>query len=100
MSLVHESQNNPAHNSQNQQNVIHYLGIVICGLLSAFGLYQIFTNRIEDGIINLIIGGSLIFSFIPFDYNQAAKWQKVLFIIYTIALLAGIIYVLFKGFTS
>jgi hypothetical protein len=83
-----------------ETNIIHYLGIIICAMLAVLGGYQIITNRIEDGIINIIIGTSLSFSFIPFDYNKAEKWQKVLIVIYGLLLFVGTAYLLFKGFTN
>jgi hypothetical protein len=87
-------------NIENKElNVIHYMGILICSGLSLIGLYQLFTSRIEDGIINIIIGTSLVFTFIPFDYNKAANWQKSLVVIYGLALMAGIVYVLYLGFS-
>jgi hypothetical protein len=81
-------------------SVIHYMGLAICGGLSAIGIYQIFTNRVQDGIINIIIGSSLIFSFIPFDYNKAKNWQKGVLIAYAIGILFGTGYVIYKGFVK
>ncbi len=89
------------HNPQDQEkNIIHYMGIIICVSLAILGIYQIITDRLQDGIINIIIGTSLLFSFIPFDYKKAPFWQKSLVIIYGLFLIVGIAYVLFMGFSK
>lgn len=89
-------QNSP----QQETNVIHYLGILICTCLALLGVYQMFTNRIEDGVINIIIGSSLSLSFIPFDYNKAPLWQKGLIISVGVLLLIATVYLLYNGFTQ
>jgi hypothetical protein len=80
-------------------NATHQIGIVVCAGLAIIGIFQIFTNRLEDGIINIIIGSSLSFSFFQFDYNKAPMWQKAIVMIYGILLLVGIGYILYTGFT-
>jgi ABC-type sugar transport system permease subunit len=91
-------------NTQNSNspatNATHQIGIVVCMGLAIIGIFQIFTNRLEDGIINIIIGSSLSFSFFPFDYDKAPRWQKALVMIYALLLLAGIAYILYTGFTK
>jgi ABC-type sugar transport system permease subunit len=88
-------------NSKSKElNITHQIGIVVSAGLAIIGVFQIFTNRLEDGIINIIIGSSLSFSFFPFDYDKAPIWQKALVIIYSLLLLVGIIYILYTGFTK
>jgi|GEM_PF-5907800 len=85
---------------QPQTTVMNYMGLVICGGLAIIGISQLFTNRFEDGIINIIIGSSLTSVFFPFDYNKAKTWQKSLIIIYTLAILVAFVFVLFNDFSK
>lgn len=62
------------------KNPINYILYINCVLLIIIGIWQIFTNRIEDGLINVIIGSSLIT--IPstqnnFNYTNSPTWQKI-----------------------
>jgi hypothetical protein len=62
------------------------------------GLYQVVIGNMQDRIINVITGSSLSFTVIPFDYNKAPWWQKMIVIIYALFLLVAIVYVIVTDF--
>jgi hypothetical protein len=76
----------------------NYFFLVICGFLTLLGLFQLFTNKVEDGILNLIIGTSLGSSFLPIDYKKAPVWQKILLSVYAIVVILATIYLISKIF--
>jgi|688.fasta_scaffold230695_3 hypothetical protein len=88
--------------SQIQENtqVFNLLLIIICSALTIFGVYQVFSNRLEDGLINMIIGLGL--SSIPFggsfNYKEAPKWQKVIFFLLSIFVVASSLYLIYTIF--
>ncbi len=63
-------------------------------MLSLVGIYQVSTGNTEDGIINIVIGSSLSASVIPFDYNKAPWWQKMIVIIYALILFVAMAYMI------
>lgn len=88
--------------SQIQENtqVFNLLLIIICSALTVFGIYQVFSSRLEDGLINIIIGLSL--SSIPFGssfkYKEASNWQKVIFFLTSVFVIASSLYLIYTIF--
>jgi hypothetical protein len=70
--------------------------------LLIFGIYEIATNRLEDGLINIVISiglGSIPFSSNDFNYNKSPFWVKALFTILAVFVIFVTIYVVYLGFT-
>lgn len=75
---------------------------IICAGLITIGLWQSFTNRLEDGLINIIIGVALItipMSNGQFDYAKSPTWQKGLMIALSAFVVISTGVVLYLAFT-
>ena len=67
--------------TQNDTQVFNVLLAFVCFGLILLGFFQTFTNRLEDGLINMVIGIGLLsvaFSGTNFTYKTAPLWQKIL----------------------
>lgn len=91
------SANQAAQTEQNTQ-VFNVLLLIICSFLVIIGLWQIFTDRMEDGLINVLIGVGL--GNIPLgnwiDYKTAPLWQKVVFGFMAVFVVALSVFLIFE----
>jgi fluoride ion exporter CrcB/FEX len=88
---------------QDQTQVFNLLLYIICGALIILGLYEVFTERVEDGLINIIIGSGLIGIPITnngFSYNTAKLYQKVLVFALSIFVVGATLYLIYLGFNN
>ena len=94
MSLEKTTQPNAV--PQNSRTTI-YISSVVFSLLVILGIRDISVGRVEDGLINMIIGVGLGSSFLPIDYPKAPVWQKALLILVGIFVLAATAYLLYTA---
>ena len=89
-------------NIEKDTKVFNILLVFICAILFGFGIYQISTNRLEDGLINLVIStglGSIPFSTPGFNYNKSPFWVKAIFTVLAIFVVISTVYLVYLGFT-
>ena len=80
--------------------VISYPLIAICLALVAFGIRDLSLGKLEDGLLNIVIGSSLISTGLSFDYTKAKGWQRFVFLGYGLVLTILTIALIYTIFTK
>jgi hypothetical protein len=91
---------NKQHPSEKGANLV--LNIICAGLV-VIGFWQIYQNRLEDGLINIIIGIAL--NVIPLsngqlNYPNSPWWKKIIIILLCVFVLGATGTVLYLAVTS
>lgn len=74
---------------------------IVCFILIILGVYESSTGKVEDGLINIVIGTALLsipISGATLNYKSALNWQKIILIVSTVVVIGAISYLIYLGF--